>query len=246
MSYWKHRAPNAATGFLAIFDNDPFIGITVRGIFQLIFKPADFAVNLPYPPSGGLIQPLLYPAVVSALFVLTLPLGRPEFWVNKGDLAGVYIPIVVAFLVSIIITPILIYLSAWTVNLVAILLESRGLLRRTIRVMGALVFWFVLFGLIFNLLSWGFFAAHENPENTFYAHPCIRSGRIVRHHHPPAAANHGILRARVRISLRIRVRRTLQAELDRALILTVSTYGTLMPLWLYLIVLIPLHLAGLI
>ena len=230
----------------SVFENDPFMGLVLRGIFQMIVRPAEFALNFPYPATGGTIQPLFYPAIASAFLVLTLPLGRPDAWIKIQDFSDVYIPIVTAFLGSIIITPLLLHISSWAVNVVAGVLDSPVTLRRTIRVAGAYVFWLMLIGIVYNLMIFGLYEARAHFREPFLTYTDYDLNALFA----SVTKAYQFLFAAYLAAFGLQYGRAFgglyRLSWWKTVFLAVSTYGVLMPVWLYLMVLLPLHSAGLL
>jgi hypothetical protein len=138
-------------------DSDPFVSASFRGLIGMIFAPRNFAVNFPYPVGGGVTQPVLYPGVLASLFILSLPLTHYRLLLQPGNSAPLIIPAVVGFILSMILVPILVYLSAGLIHVFATALSGKSQFRRTVRVFAAGIFWLMLIGLLNNLSILGFY-----------------------------------------------------------------------------------------
>ncbi|MCX6645386.1 MAG: zinc-ribbon domain-containing protein [bacterium] len=138
-------------------DSDPFLGASFRGLMKMIFAPRSFAINFPYPVYGGITQPILYSGVLASLFILSLPLTHYNLLLRPGNNAPIIIPAVVGFILSMILVPVLVYLSAGLIHTFATILGGKCQFRRTVRVFAAGIFWLFLLGLLNNLTMLGFF-----------------------------------------------------------------------------------------
>jgi hypothetical protein len=238
--------PECGDKLPGIFENDPFMAVLFRGLLQMTLKPAEYASNFPYPMTGGTIQPLLYPAVVTAFLVLTLPLGRPEMWMPSRDAGEVYIPIITSFLGAIVVTPILIYLSSWLVNLIALIIQTNVPLKRIVRVTGAFIFWLILFAALFNLFMFNFYEFQLHNRDMFLklSHADLRALFVS------TADNSKFLFAAMLVIFALQYGRALgglyRFSFLKTVILAVSTCCILIPIWLYLIIVLPLLASGLI
>lgn len=226
-------------------DSDPFVSASLRGFIKLIFAPRSFAINFPYPVSGGIIQPILYPGVVASLFILSLPLARYEMVLRSDNSARIIVPVIAGFILSMILTPLLVYLSAGLIHGFAIVLGGKCQFRRTVRVFAAGIFWIFMLGLLYNLIKFGLFfikpvlgdyiKQYYNPilmpipmmslwRPLFIAH-LISIGWLF------GWAYGGLYRLRW----------------WNAVILTIAAYFPFIaPAWLYLLLLLPLRYSGLL
>lgn len=147
--------PSCGEKLPSVGESDNYISHVLKSFFQIIFKPRLFALMLPYPTSGGTLQPYLYPGVFASIFVLTLPLNRPELWLEGDDTTRAIVPFILCFLVYIFLVPLIVYLTNLLIHGVAIILGTKGIFKRTVRATSALMIWFLIFGIIFNLIALG-------------------------------------------------------------------------------------------
>lgn len=136
-------------------DFDPFLISTLMGFWKLIFAPRSFAINFPYPIKGGIIQPVLYPGVAAAVFILTLPLVYMHLSLGPVQRAMYIIPSIIGFVLAMFVIPVLVYLSAGLIHFVAQLIGGKCQFRRTVRVFAAGILWILILGILHNLIRWG-------------------------------------------------------------------------------------------
>jgi hypothetical protein len=141
----------------SLMDSDPFLHETFSGLWRMLFGPRFFAQNFPYPVSGGTTQPLLYPGIIAALFVLSVPMASAEKWLGKPEGTLPILVGIAGFILSVIFTPVLVYLSAGFMNIVARVIGRSLPYRRTLRVFASVTIGVLLLGLIINLLRFGLF-----------------------------------------------------------------------------------------
>jgi hypothetical protein len=154
-------------------DSDPFLSASFQGLFRMIFGPRGFAINFPYPVSGGIIQPILYPAVLASIFVITLPLIYFRTLLSPGDHGNIILMAVFGFILCILLVPLLVYSSAGLIHVIATILGGKCQFRRTVRVFAAGILWILIIGLINNLARWGFFYLRPLVSDFFdyYSYP---------------------------------------------------------------------------
>jgi RNA polymerase subunit RPABC4/transcription elongation factor Spt4 len=151
--------PKCGDRLPVISDDDPYLYYVFTKIWRMLFAPRYFALTFPYPVAGGTLQPLLYPGIFIAFFVLSLPFSRPEGWIEEQNVAGILVPTFVAFLACILGMPLLMHLTVLLTNSVCVLLGGTGSYRRTIRVASAGVIWLAIYGTLRNLALYGFYLA---------------------------------------------------------------------------------------
>ncbi|HDS31168.1 MAG TPA: hypothetical protein ENN67_09010, partial [Firmicutes bacterium] len=135
-----------------LMESDPFLYFTFNGIWRMFFTPKFFASNFPYPVTGGTTQPLLYPGIFAALFIFSIPLAYADKWLDRPDNPLPMIVGVTGFIMSIIFTPVLVYLSAGLIHIVAKALGRNLVFKRTLRVFASVVSGVLVIGLVINLI----------------------------------------------------------------------------------------------
>lgn len=138
-------------------DSDPFLDSSFKNLFRMIFGPRNFAVNFPYPVSGGTIQPMLYPGVIASLFILTIPLVNYGMLLRPIDNSRIVLTAVAGFILCVILVPAMVYLSAGLIHIFASIIGGKAQFRRAVRIFAAGMFWLLMFGLLHNLFRWGYF-----------------------------------------------------------------------------------------
>ena len=228
----------------SLMENDPYIILVLRGLWRMIVAPKEFALSFPYPISGGILQPLLYPGISAALLVFTLPLLRPEALIEVTDPTRTVIPALIGYLASIVLVPVLVYVSAWIIDLVGKLLGSTVPLRRTIRIAGAYIFWLLILGMLYHFVVFGVYEAQ--------AHVAGRerdAAWIVNLYRTLEREYQWILGALLLLFGWIfawAFGGLFRLSWWKSLILLISTYCFLVPAWIFLLVIFPLHAAGLL
>jgi len=149
--------PNCGETLPSLIDNDPYLSLVLKNFFRMILAPRHYATKFPYPITGGTLQPLLWPGVFAAIFVLTLPFARSEQWLERGDPTQPLLPAFVGIPLYVLGTPVLVYLSTGLIYLISKLLGGTASYRRTARVFsGGLIIIFI-YGIVRNIFTFLFY-----------------------------------------------------------------------------------------
>lgn len=92
--------------------SDNFFFLVLSNFFRFLVAPAHFARTLPYPTKGGIVQALLVPAILTGIFILSLPAMR--LYSQSESFHGVNI-VGMAFIgmtIYIILVPILLLINS--------------------------------------------------------------------------------------------------------------------------------------
>jgi hypothetical protein len=225
-------------------DFDPFLLSAISSFWKMALAPRSFAINFPYPIKGGIIQPVLYPGVAAAVFILTLPLVYFHLLVRPGERAIYLIPVIIGFVLSMLVIPVLVYLSSGLIHFVAQLIGGKCQFRRTVRVFAAGILWILILGIIHNLIRWGMFTL--KPLLIEYIQPYFSQG-------PLDTGNKDWVRQLVVFGLLIIgwLYTWAFGSLYRlrwwvAIVFTLATYIPILWIpWVYLLVILPLRASGL-
>jgi hypothetical protein len=147
--------PKCGDRLPSLTEGDPYLDLVFRSFLRMTLAPKHFALSLAYPVTGGIIQPLLYPGVFAALFLLTLPLSYWQWWPEAGGPTRPFTAALVGAPLSVFGVPILVYLTSGFAHLVGQLLGGHVPFRRTIRVVGAGIIWLLVLGTVLHLARFG-------------------------------------------------------------------------------------------
>jgi hypothetical protein len=176
--------------------------------------------------------------------ILTFPLTRPESLLESTDPAGVITFYVIGFLYYMAIVPILTSLSAYVVHVVARALGGSVPLRRTLRVAGAWVFWLMVIGIVYHLIVFGTYFLQESLPRSF-----LRQFPDFNIYHFISNPQRLLLQVDLVVMAWYfgwTFGGLYRLSLWKALILVVSAYFVLVPIWLYLLFGGPMHAIGLL
>ena len=134
-------------------ESDNFFAAVMSKFFKLIFAPRYFAQTLPYPLKGGTMQALWIPAIITGLYILTLPAARPFMHLHKYENYGAMGLGLIGMTVYILFTPLLLFLTSGLNHWVAVLFGGHAPFRRTVRVTGAGLAVLMTLGLIRNIVT---------------------------------------------------------------------------------------------
>ena len=229
--------PHCGDKLPGILDADPFLPLVFNGLWKIFIAPAHFAQSFPYPVRGGTTQPLLYPGIFAGLLILSIPFSRAELWLGRIGTTVPMIAAIVGFILSIVLSPVLIWLSAGLINMVSRVLGGQVRMNRTIRVFGAVVIFVTIIGIVVNFID---FAIYKWPSDNLSFQ--IFLDRLATRRELVQAVILGIgawLFSWIFGGLA-------RFPWWKAVIMCFASYWILVLGWLYLLVVLPLHAGGLL
>lgn len=138
-------------------ESDHFLPLVLAGLWRMLVAPRHFALNLGYPVKGGTIQPILYSGVFAALFILTLPLSRPELLFETENPVRPVATALVGLVFYVLGIPPLVYLTGGLIHWIAVILGGRAPFRRTLRVAAAGFICLMILGIVRNIIIFAFY-----------------------------------------------------------------------------------------
>ncbi len=145
-------------------DQDPYIWLVLRNSLHLILAPRHYAVNLPYPIKGGNLQPVLYPGIFAAFFVIALPFSRASVWLYRTAYDIPIEPSLIAIPMYVLGIPILVFLSAGLAYMVARMLGGHASFSRTVRALSGGLIILLIIGIFRFVLGYIAIANTRNIE----------------------------------------------------------------------------------
>jgi len=226
-----------------IGESDPYFSETIRGFFKMLFAPRHFAINFPYPVSGGTLQPALLPGVFAAFFILTLPLGRPDLWLKSEDPTTPLIPSLVGIPLYVLGTPLLTYLTAWLIHLVGVLLGGSGSFRRALRALSAALVWLLIIGTLRNITLGAMYFIQPTLDEILTKQIGLPSSHDLRRNLTPVATMAGLVLIGWLYSWMFGG--LYRLSWWKTLVHTLATYVALLWwTWLFVMVILPLRAGG--
>lgn len=221
----------------SIIGDDEYIKLVVRGLWKMIAAPRQFAINFPYPQTGGTIQ-ILYTGVAGGCHVLSLLFRAPDKWLGEDSSGTPVMVLLAGFLIALALVPAVLNFSAWLLTYLARAFGGIVPLRRTTRVAGAYVFWIFTFGALYNLLLlWLYLLQHHLPLFPALKHfyQAVMSANV-----PMMLGSLAVLTWLCGWAFGGLFRLTWV----RTLWLIVISFSLFIPLWLLLFVILPIRFAG--
>jgi len=131
--------------------NDNFFISVIRYSFRFIVAPAHFARNFPYPTKGGTMQAVWVPAILSGLYILTLPATKAYVQPRLFEFPDMFGLALIGMTLYILLIPVLLFVTGGLNHWVAVLLGGQAAFRRTLRITGAGLTILLVLGLVRNI-----------------------------------------------------------------------------------------------